>query len=56
MKVRALADLSGTVGDRAAGDEFVTDATTAQSLIDRGLAAKIEDDASAPTKPAKAKE
>ncbi len=56
MKVRALADLSGTVGDRAAGDEFVTDATTAQSLIDRGLVAKVDDDASAPAKPAKAKE
>lgn len=56
MKVRALADLSGTVGDRAAGDEFVTDATTAQSLIDRGLVAKVDDDSSAPAKPAKVKE
>lgn len=56
MKVRALADLSGTVGDRAAGDEFVTDATTAQSLIDRGLVAKVDEDSSAPAKPAKAKE
>lgn len=56
MKVRALADLSGTVGDHAAGDEFVTDATTAQSLIDRGLVAKVDDDAGAPAKPAKAKE
>lgn len=56
MKVRALADLSGTVGDPAAGDEFVTDATTAQSLIDRGLVAKVDEDASAPAKPAKAKE
>lgn len=56
MKVRALADLSGTVGDRAAGDEFVTDATIAQSLIDRGLVAKVDDDSSAPAKPAKAKE
>lgn len=56
MKVRALADLSGTVGDRATGDEFVTDATTAQSLIDRGLVAKVDEDSSAPAKPAKAKE
>ena len=56
MKVRALADLSGTVGDRAAGDEFVTDATTAKSLIDRGLVAEAEDTTSAPAKPAKGKE
>jgi len=56
MKVRALADLSGTVGDRAAGEEFATDATTAKSLIDRGLVVEIKDEAGAPAKPAKGKE
>ena len=56
MKVRALAELSGTVGDRAAGEEFTTDATTGRSLIDRGLVEEIKDDASTPTKPTKGKE
>lgn len=43
MKVRALGNLSGTVGDRVEGEEFVVDATTAQSLIDRGVVEEIKD-------------
>jgi hypothetical protein len=50
MKVRALGELSGTVGDRAAGEEFSTDATTAKSLVERGLVEEVKED-SAPKAP-----
>jgi hypothetical protein len=56
MKVRALGELSGTVGDRAVGEEFTTDATTGRSLIDRGLVEEIKDEASPAPKATKEKE
>ena len=37
MKVRALASISGPMGRKVAGDEFVVSAGDAQSLIDRKL-------------------
>ena len=37
MKVRALASISGPMGRKIAGDEFVVSAGDAQSLIDRKL-------------------
>ncbi|EGH74405.1 hypothetical protein [Pseudomonas syringae] len=43
MKVRALASLSGAVGDQAEGDEFSVDAARAKSLIDRGLVEEVKD-------------
>ncbi|RMN87252.1 hypothetical protein ALQ50_02933 [Pseudomonas coronafaciens pv. coronafaciens] len=54
MKIRALASLSGAVGDQTEGDEFSVDAATAKSLFDRGLAEEVRD-APAP-KAEKAKE
>ena len=41
MKVRALASLSGPMGRRAAGDEFVVDAQLGAELIDRGVAVEV---------------
>ncbi|RMP33616.1 MULTISPECIES: hypothetical protein [Pseudomonas syringae group] len=43
MKIRALASLSGAVGDQTEGDEFSVDAATAKSLFDRGLAEEVKD-------------
>lgn len=37
MKVRALASLSGPMGRRTAGDEFVVDAVLGDELIARRL-------------------
>ena len=37
MKVRALASISGPMGRKVAGDEFVVSAVDAQSMIDRKL-------------------
>lgn len=37
MKVRALASLSGPMGRRTAGDEFVVDAALGDELIARRL-------------------
>lgn len=59
MKVRALASLSGPMGRRIAGDEFVVDATLGDELIARRLAEAVtaapEPAAEAPAKPVKAK-
>ncbi|WP_201025297.1 hypothetical protein [Pseudomonas syringae] len=43
MKVRALASLSGAVGDQNTGDEFSVDAARAKSLIERGLVEEVKD-------------
>lgn len=37
MKVRALASISGPMGRKVAGDEFVVDAVLGDELIGRGL-------------------
>jgi len=58
MKVRALASISGPMGGKVAGDEFVVSAVDAQSLIDRKLVepVPVEVATAAPTeKPAKSK-
>lgn len=57
MKVRALASISGPMGRKVAGDEFIVSAVEAQSLIDRGLVEAATVDASPPStdKPAKVK-
>lgn len=58
MKVRALASISGPMGRKVAGDEFVVSAVDAQSLIDRKLVEPVPVEvapAAATEKPAKAK-
>ena len=58
MKVRALASISGPMGRKVAGDEFVVSAVDAQSMIDRKLVEPVllEVAPAAPTeKPAKSK-
>ena len=42
MKVRALASLSGPMGVRTAGDEFVVDATLGDELIGRHLVEAVD--------------
>lgn len=59
MKVRALASISGPMGRKVAGDDFVVSAVEAQSLIDRNLVeASPMDPAPAPSneKPSRAKQ
>jgi hypothetical protein len=58
MKLRALGNLSGAVGEKAKGDEFTADATVGKSLIERGLAVQVDGPtvAAAPEKGAKTKE
>lgn len=41
MKVRALASLSGPMGRRAAGDEFVVDAALGAELVSRRVAEEV---------------
>ncbi|RMM85916.1 Prophage PssSM-03, Orf23 [Pseudomonas coronafaciens pv. coronafaciens] len=53
MNVRALATISGAVGERTAGDEFTVDAATAKSLIDRGLAEEVKNTPTPKTEKAK---
>ncbi|WP_434558022.1 hypothetical protein [Pseudomonas sp. Z4-20] len=55
MRIIALGNLSGAVGDRAKGEEFSVDAKTGNDLIARGLARQAEAPPGA-EKPAKAKE
>jgi hypothetical protein len=55
MKVIALGALSGAVGDREKGEEFVVDAKLGADLIQRGLVKPVAEAAPA-DKPAKAKE
>lgn len=58
MKVRALASISGPMGRKVAGDEFVVSAGDAKSLIDRKLVEPVAVEptpAAATEKPAKAK-
>lgn len=57
MKVRALANISGPMGRKVAGDDFVVSAVEAQSLIERNLVEAVKVDASPPNteKPAKVK-
>lgn len=51
MKLRALARISGPMGSRVAGEEFVVDAAAGKDLIDRRLAESADD---APTTEPKA--
>ena len=50
MKVRALADISGPMGRKSVGEEFVVAAGEGKELVDRNLVVAVED---APSKPAK---
>lgn len=50
MKVRALADISGPMGRKAVGEEFVVDAADGKELVDRKLVEAVND---APAKQAK---
>jgi hypothetical protein len=47
MRLKALGDLSGAVGDKAKGEEFTTDKTTGSALIARGIAVEVTDSAAA---------
>lgn len=42
MKFRALGNLSGATGEVEKGAEFTAESTTGQTLVDRGLAEKID--------------
>lgn len=56
MKVRALASLSGAVGDREPGDEFDVKSEEGRQLIERGLVVEVDAKTTKPapktTKPA----
>ena len=56
MKVIALGGLSGAVGDREKGDEFVVDATAGAALVARGLVEEVATPAPPLDKAAKPKE
>lgn len=55
MKVRALASLSGAVGDREPGDEFDVKAEEGRQLIERGLVVEVEAKATKPAPKAEEK-
>ena len=48
MKVRALASISGPMGRKVAGDEFVVNAAEGKDLIDRKLVEMVDDSGPAP--------
>lgn len=56
MKVIALGSLSGAVGDREKGDEFVVDAKAGAALVARGLVEEVATAAPLLDKAAKTKE
>jgi hypothetical protein len=51
MKVRALANISGPMGHKNAGEEFSVNQAEGKDLVDRKVAAEVNE---APAKPAKA--
>lgn len=59
MKVHALASISGPMGRKAAGEEFVVSAAEGKDLIDRKLVESVEEAApepvADPVKPAKSR-
>lgn len=56
MKVQALGNLSGAVGERSKGEVFTVEASIAKSLIDRGLVVKADELPVHSQKPEQAKE
>lgn len=56
MKVIALGSLSGAVGNREKGDEFVVDAKAGAALVARGLVEEVTTPAPPLDKAAKPKE
>lgn len=56
MKVIALGNLSGAVGDRVKGEVFVVDAKVGADLLARGLVRAVDEPAPTAEKLAKAKE
>lgn len=56
MKVIALGSLSGAVGDREKGEEFVVDAKAGAALVARGLVEEVAAPAPPLEKAAKPKE
>jgi len=56
MKVIALGSLSGAVGGREKGEEFVVDAKAGASLVARGLVEEVAAPAPPPEKATKPKE
>lgn len=51
MKVRALSRISGPMGIKVPGDEFIVDAATGADLIERRAAAEVVADAPDSVKP-----
>ncbi|MFJ3487731.1 hypothetical protein ACIPL1_30540 [Pseudomonas sp. NPDC090202] len=43
MKVRALASISGPMGRKTVGEEFVVNAAEAKDLVERKLVVVVED-------------
>lgn len=56
MKVIALGNLSGAVGDREKNEAFVVDAQLGAALVERGLVQAVTDPVPVQDKAAKAKE
>jgi hypothetical protein len=56
MKVIAQGNLSGAIGDRVKGEEFVVDAKVGADLVARGLVQVVDEPVPAAEKPGKAKE
>lgn len=56
MKVVALGNLSGAIGDRVKGEEFTVDAKVGADLVNRGLVQAVNEPAPAVEKAIKAKE
>jgi hypothetical protein len=56
MKVTALGNLSGAVGEKSKGEEFTVDAKTSAGLISRGLVRAVDEPQVTPKKAEPAKE
>ena len=54
MKLRALARISGPMGNRVPGEEFVVDAATGRDLVDRRIAEQADEVPVAAAHPVKA--
>jgi hypothetical protein len=52
MKLRALGNLSGAVGDQQEGAEFEVEDEIGQSLIARGIAERVPEKIATASKPA----
>jgi len=56
MKVTALGNLSGAVGEKSKGEDFTVDSQTGADLISRGLVRAADEQQAIPKKAEPAKE